>query len=424
MDDPSTAELIALASFGVVLASVFSAVSAGLVALGAAHLEALSEGADRDSRTAARVLELGPRMETRLFVGRVLFFAVAVVAAASLTHTFAGAALSAFGTSLAYSVIAEVLGGYVRRRASAVALPMLRFIRPLEMIVAVLSLPIEWLGAGTRDATPPVDAAPELAARAVEHLIEQGEEHGHIEEAQARLLYSVLEFNDTVAREVMVPRTRMQAFERSVSVEEALRRIESTGHSRYPVYRDAIDQIEGLLYAKDLFRLLRHGSDSDEPQRIDGLVRPVYFASEETKVGELLRDMQSKRFHLAVIHDEFGGVAGIVTLEDILEEIVGEIEDEHDDALPRIEALADDCWSVDAAMSVHDVQEAADVQLGAEESDFESIGGLVVHVAGGVPGVGDVVAYGDYELTVLAANERRVSRVELRCKQPSGTPST
>src|SRR5690606_22465474 len=181
-------------------------------------------------------------------------------------------------------------------------------------------------------AEPPADD--DHAVREVEHMIEQREESGSIPADFAELLLSVLEFKDTVAREVMVPRTQMKAIEIDTSIDEVLDIIVREGHSRYPVYRDRPDHIEGILYAKDLFRILKNG-ERDKHHSLHRIIRrPVLFVAETHKTGRLLREMQARRFHLAIVVDEFGGTSGIVTLEDILEEIVGEIRDEHDTEEP------------------------------------------------------------------------------------------
>lgn len=414
MDDPSSTNLIFLLSLGTVLATLLAAMNAGLNVLGTAHLEALSEGEGRTAKVAGAALGRLEALRTRLLVGRIAFVTIAASSAVLLAlplGPWAGIA-AGFLLGMLYALLAEMVRGVVSKRPAKMTIALLRVMRPIELFVAPLAAPIVWLGRGASSAMPQAALTAGLASRAVEHLIEQGEERGQIAESQAQLLYSVLEFRDTIAREIMVPRTLVQAFERETSLEHVLERIESSAHSRYPVYRESIDHIEGILYAKDVFRLLR--TQEDREASIESLIRPVFHAHETQKIGVLLREMQANRFHLAVVVDEFGGVAGIVTLEDIVEEIVGEIEDEHDDAVPRIEALTEGCWSIDAGLSLADVEDVVDLPLDADDADYDSIGGLVTHIAGEVPEVGQVLTFAGCELTVLAADERRVSRVELR----------
>lgn len=276
-----------------------------------------------------------------------------------------------------------------------------------------LAWPVALLSRVARDAVPEAETESEVATLAMEHVIEQGEEAGEIAEEQAQLLYSVLEFQDTVAREVMVPRTQLVAFDVETSLERILETIEESGHSRYPVYRETPDHVEGILYAKDVFRLVRDGADRSGSMA--SLIRPVQFVPETGRIGVLLREMQASHFHMAVVNDEFGGVSGIVTLEDIVEEIVGEIQDEHDDEAPDVEAISEGVWIVDAVASVFQVQESVGLNLvEGETAEFDSVGGMLVHLAGDVPQVGDYVDHVGVRLTVLEADERRVTRIEIR----------
>jgi CBS domain containing-hemolysin-like protein len=217
------------------------------------------------------------------------------------------------------------------------------------------------------------------------------------------MLRSVLEFKNTVAREIMVPRTQVVAFDIDTSIDEVLASVIESGHSRYPVYRGQIDQVEGILYAKDLFQVLRNTSTPSDILLVDVLRKPVFFAAESQKIGVLLREMQRRRSHLAVVVDEFGGAAGIVTLEDIVEEIVGEIQDEHDEEAPLVYERAPGHYFVDASISVYDL----------DKTDFDSLGGMLVQLAGQVPVIGETLVAGPYRVVVIDADERHVRRVEM-----------
>lgn len=421
MDDPGSVELALGVAGGIFLAALFSATNAGLNALGDARLHAMEE---RGVLGAKRAIEEGDAIRTRLLLGRVLFIAIAAGCAALLAaqSRWWVALLAAAGAGLGYGALAEVASTIARRRAHRAALRMMRWMRPLEMTMAILAWPITAVGRLTARVIPEPAVEADVGALAVEHMIEQSEEAGEIAEEQAQLLYSVLEFQDTVAREVMVPRTQMVAFEVETSLGVVLDKIEESGHSRYPVYRETADHVEGILYAKDVFRLLQEGGD--RTRSILELVRtPVPFVPEAQRIGVLLREMQAHRFHMAVVVDEFGGVSGVVTLEDIVEEIVGEIQDEHDDEDPEIEPQGEGVWHIDAAASVFEVQDATGLKLVEDEGspDFDSIGGMLVHLAGDVPDVGATVDHEDVRLTVLEADDRHVTRVELsRSIPPEG----
>lgn len=401
--------------------SALSALETALQAFGEVRLLDAIDAGGRDARTAKRLLDDRSGFATRLLTGRALALVLAVGLTVRLTYR-AGpwwvTGLSLAGVSLVYATMAVVLGALARTRAASWTLPMARWLRPVELIAWPFATPLSWLG-GFLDrafpAPPPLPSSEgDHAVREVEHMIEKREESGSLTEEFADLLLSVLEFKDTVAREVMVPRTQMKALEIGTSIDEVLEMIEREGHSRYPVYRDRVDQIEGILYAKDLFRILRKGEQTDHDSLHRIIRRPVYFVAETHKIGQLLREMQSYRFHLAVVADEFGGTSGIVTLEDIVEEIVGEIQDEHDPDEVVIQEVRAGCWWVDASVSVSDLGKVLDTDLDKEDGDFDSVGGMIVEVAGRVPQAGESVELQGFEFIVRDADERHITRVEVR----------
>jgi CBS domain containing-hemolysin-like protein len=203
------------------------------------------------------------------------------------------------------------------------------------------------------------------------------------------------------------------AFDIDTSIDDVLTSVIESGHSRYPVYRGQIDQVEGILYAKDLFQVLRNTASPARILLVDVLRKPVFFAAESQKIGVLLREMQRRRSHLAVVVDEFGGAAGIVTLEDIVEEIVGEIQDEHDEEPPLVYERAPGHYFVDASISVYDLEEHLGEAICEDKTDFDSLGGMLVQLAGQVPVIGETLVAGSYRVVVLDADERHVRRVEM-----------
>ena len=290
-----------------------------------------------------------------------------------------------------------------------------KWLRPVELLLAPIAAPLTWINTLVDRVVPEalMQDPSRLAELTVEHVIEQGEEEGAIAEDHAQMLRSVLEFKNTVAREIMVPRTQVVALELETSIDEVLASIMESGHSRYPVYRGQIDHVEGVLYAKDLFQVLRSTSDASAVVLENVLRKPVFFAAESQKIGALLREMQRRRSHLAVVVDEFGGAAGIVTLEDIVEEIVGEIQDEHDEEAPLVHERAPGHYFVDASISVYDLEEHLGESICEDKSDFDSLGGMLVHLAGQVPIIGETLRAGLYRVVVLDADERHVRRVEM-----------
>ncbi len=417
MDVPSI-QLAAGIVGGVGLGALLAAVSAGLHTLGEAGLQALSEGDGGNAKVAERVLPDLSAVQSRLLMGRVLCVSFAAALSAYWLLQSYGvwmALLGVIGTAIAYAIVATIAGAVVRQRSGQATLRVWKWLRPVDLVLTPLATPLSRINELMVKLVPEVELE-DSARRAeltVEHVIEQGEETGTIAEEHAQMLRSVLEFKNTVAREIMVPRTQAVAFDIDTSIDVVLASVIESGHSRYPVYRGQIDQVEGILYAKDLFQVLRNTSDAAGILLVDVLRKPVFFAAESQKIGVLLTEMQRRRSHLAVVVDEFGGAAGIVTLEDIVEEIVGEIQDEHDEEPPLVYERAPGHYFVDAGISVYDLEEHLGEAICEDKTDFDSLGGLLVHLAGQVPVIGDALVAGPYRIVVLDADERHVRRVEM-----------
>lgn len=397
--------------------AIFTAVDETLAALGEPRLRSARAGTDGNAAIAARYLD-NPLVSTQLWAGRVLSlvglgvlsYRLASPVAAELPARLLLVALAA----LSYAALAATGTTLCTRRAGRLALPLLRYAQPLLWLVLPFAWPMYVTTRLIDKLFPPrPDDDPQNVTEIdVEQMIEQGAEHGSIPAQNAELLRSVIEFGDTVVREVMVPRTSMIAIEIDTPLDEVVQLIIAQGHSRYPVYRERIDQIEGTLYAKDLFRLIRSGRDV-EGKLSDLIRRPVFFTAHSSKISVLLRQMQARRVHLAVVVDEFGGTSGMVTLEDIMEEIVGEIRDEHDTDESPVRQIGPDRYLANADVSLYDLAEITGLHLPEEARSYESLGGMLVDLAGRVPKSGDSIEIGGHEMIVRAADERRVSRVEV-----------
>ena len=235
-----------------------------------------------------------------------------------------------------------------------------------------------------------------------------------IEREERQLIHSIIEFGDTVVREVMVPRPDMVAVEARASVSDAMELVMSAGYSRIPVYEQGIDDIAGILYAKDLMRAVREGRAEES---VRDLIRPARFVPETKRVAELMPEMQKSKTHMAVVVDEHGGTAGIVTLEDLLEELVGEIVDEYDVEEAPVEPLADGGVRVSARMPIDELNELLDAE--SPEGDYDTVGGLVYFLLGHVPAEGETVDYDGHRLYAEKVQGRRIGRVRVSKLAPS-----
>jgi putative hemolysin len=284
---------------------------------------------------------------------------------------------------------------YPMRAAAVAAVPL------AQVVVAVNHL---FVGRGDEVS----HSLPFVIEEEIKTLVDAGEEGGFIEEEEKEMIYSIFEFGDTLAREVMVPRIDMVAIEVSTSVADALDVVMRAGHSRIPVYENTIDNIVGILYAKDL---LKYWRDETSSLKLRDLLRNVYYIPESKKVDELLQELQKRKVHIAVAVDEYGGTAGLVTIEDILEEIVGEIQDEYDSEEAFMEVVSDDEIIFNARVDLDDVNHIMSLELPTDRSD--TLGGLVYSILGRVPAIGDRVRIETVEITVLSVERRQIKKVKV-----------
>jgi CBS domain containing-hemolysin-like protein len=243
------------------------------------------------------------------------------------------------------------------------------------------------------------------------YLLEESSRSGVIDAVEHKLIENVFEFTETPVKQIMVPRGKIVALDISMDSSEILTSFMDDGYSRMPIYSDTIDNIIGVIYAKDLINLMYHKNLII----IQDIIRPIYFVNEEEKISKTLRDMQRNKTHVAVALDEFGGTAGLVTLEDIIEEIVGEIQDEYDDEKPQIENLNEKEFIVQAATTISDANEFLPISL-EESDDYESVGGLIINTIGRIPNQNEVIDLGKYTCSILKTNKRFIEEVKLVVK--------
>jgi len=243
---------------------------------------------------------------------------------------------------------------------------------------------------------------------------EVAQEEGQIEEGEVELIHSIFEFGDTIVREVMVPRPDVIAVEHDKAIRDVQALVLTHGYSRLPVFREDLDDVVGIVYAKDVLKALHQGKH-DAP--LSELVRDAHFVPETKKVAELLREMQKEKFHIALVTDEYGSVSGLVTLEDLLEELVGEIEDEYDREEPVMAEVGDGVYRVSGKVSVDDVNELLDVEL--PDGEWDTVAGLVLDLFGRIPTEGETVSFQGLRFTAEEVRGRRIATVLIeRVPQP------
>jgi len=322
-----------------------------------------------------------------------LLVAVLAVAVLFLAHLLPGVAAKRFALEWALSTIRVVrVCAYV-------------FVVITWPLMAVTRLLARWCGMEPGEKGNVVFWTPDE----IDRLAEEGR-MDILDEAGEDLYRSIIEFSDTVVDEIMIPRTDMVVIPVDASADDVRGRAKDSGHSRIPVYRDTIDHITGLLYVKDL-----SAPGAEDVFDLHLMARPTFYVPEVMKISELLRDFQRRKTHMAIVVDEYGGTAGLVTLEDIIEEIVGEIQDEYDVEEKQFRVISDSKVLADGRVSIRELEEPLGVEF-PEEGGYESLAGFVTARAGYLPTPGTVVRWKNLTFTVKEANEKRIGTVEIEIR--------
>lgn len=413
----------------ILINSLFVAAEIALVTVRRSRLQQMIEEGDRGARRVARLIADPSRFLAVIQIGITFIgFLAAAYAGANLAvalqPVIAGVqpladqaeVIALLIVTALVSLVTIVFGELVPKRlalAHAERYAML-VSRPVILLGKIMA-PLVWMLTLVTNATTRLLGVREvdedrLTSEEIRILVERGGEQGVIEAEEEQMIGAVLELGKRRVHEVMVPRIDIAALAADAPLDELVDTIVREGHSRIPVYEETIDNVIGILYAKDLLPYLK-GVDHPPPTRT--LLRTPLFVPESMTIDDLLHSLQRRKVHIAIVLDEYGGTAGLVTIEDLIEEIVGEIQDEYDVEEPMIEPLGDDQARIDGRASVDDLMEHFDVTFnGSDHEEYDTVGGLVYHHIGGVPKVGDTVEVnGTLTLTVESTDGRRVGKV-------------
>jgi magnesium and cobalt exporter, CNNM family len=408
------------------LSALFSGSEVALFSLTSAEREDLAAATDRASIRVSRLLEKPRALLNSILILNTFVNVGAAVLAAMLTHDLAEAfqwnpTLTVFSEIVVLTfvllVVSEVspkllASSHALSYSRRVSLPLLG----LHRVLLPLSSAIAGRMQSLRGRFSP--AGKHLSAEDVRAMAEIGEAHGTIEQDERELINSIVEFGETMVREIMVTRLDIVALASTASLADAIATIRETGHSRLPLYVEHLDNILGVVYAKDILPFL---SGTERPEHVDWtvLVRPPIFVPLGKKLDDLLSVFQSQKTHIALVVDEYGGTAGLVTLEDVLEEIVGDIRDEHDESEEALyQELPDGSHRFDARIDLDEMNDILGTNLDTESFDFETLGGLIFHLCGAIPEVQDQVAFNGLLLRVESVEHNRIGQVIVAPESP------
>lgn len=416
--------LLVLLLLSLVLATFAATSETALTSASSIRMRSLAQEGDRRAR---RVVAL--REDPNSYLSAILALNTVAVIIASTASTllivhYVTAVPEVVGTialSLVVLIFCEIAPKslalrFNERVALSVARPVAAITTVLHPVLGVLT----WVSTLLlRIATPARDVPkPFVTEGELKMLVTVGEQEGVVDQEEREMIHGVLEMTDKAVREIMVPRVDVVGIEASRSARDLIALIIEHGHSRIPVYEESLDNIVGVVYAKDL---LRHDVRSSDSRPIGKLAREPYFTPEAKKVGELLHEMQSKRVHMAIVVDEHGGTAGIATMEDLIEEIVGPIRDEYDAAEPEdMQFLSDHEVLMNARVPVADVKELLHADL--DEVEADSVGGLVYERLGEIPKAGATIRVGEATLTVESVRRQSIQSVRLTSPTPLLVP--
>ena len=415
--------LLVLAGVLTVLAGAFSSADAALSSFSKARAEQIAEDGKPGAARLLRIVEDPPRyLNTALFLRMLCeIAAIVMVTVVSLDLIIAGgnaetgpevgdrrwlAMLTAIAISLVVSfvVIGVAPRTIGRQHAQRVALlsagPLLVFTKVLGPVPRALILVGNAITPGRGFSEGPFSTEAELR-----ELVDLAEASSVIESGERKMIHSVFELGDTIVREVMVPRTDVVFIERHKTLRQAISLALRSGYSRIPVIGESLDDIVGFAYLKDITKRVFDRHEAEQTERVDSVMRPVMYVPDSKPIDGLLRDMQAERKHIAIVVDEYGGTAGLVTIEDVLEEIVGEITDEYDVEQKDVEHLANGSIRVSSRFAIDDLEELCGVAV--EDDDVDTVGGLLAKHLGRVPIAGSVVEVNGLRFEAEAPTGRR-----------------
>jgi len=400
------ATVFGVAFLFVLLQGFFAGYETGVVSANPIRISHLAEAGSRNAKAYSRLMRRRDRLLILTLVGtNVAVVCATILVAIRIGKVWTTLILTPISLIFGEIVAKSVFRHHATRLVLALVYPMRAFYIALFPVVACASafsnrLLVLLTGRSWRDAPP-------LTREELRYVFLEGEESAAIEPAERAMIHRVIDLSTTMVKEIMVPRTRMVAVELGATQKQLVNLFERSGYSRMPVYETRIDNVIGIV---NVFDIIREGVGKDE-ESIERFVRPTYYVPDTKRVGELLQELRARKTHMAIVIDEYGGTDGIVTLEDVMEEIFGEIQDEYDEEVPTVQPVGEHSVLVDASLGLEDASEALGTELPVEDAD--TLSGFILKRTGKIPAVGEAVEYGGLRFEIVETNGQRISKVKV-----------
>ncbi|MTI49414.1 hemolysin family protein [Sporosalibacterium faouarense] len=406
------------------LSGIFSGSETALTSITAAKIRQLKDHDEKSAKVLKKIKKQLNKILTTILIGNNIVNIAATAILTQLTsEIFTGSGGSATLIATGIMTILILIFGEITPKTFAaqnpekiavkVSNPLLflsKILRPIIFILTkITGFVIKILGGDVGENSPFV------TEEEIRSMVDVGEEEGVLRHQEKEMIEGIFDIDDTDVADVMVPRIDIVASSEDEPIKKVLDMIITYGHSRIPVFKDTIDNITGIVYAKDILPFVSSSGTEIEEKTISGLMRKAYYVPETKKVSHLLRELQQKKIHMAIVLDEYGGTEGLVTIEDILEEIVGDILDEYDNEIDMIEKIEENKYLIKAEVSLEEINEIFDIDL--PEDDFDSLGGYIFSFLGRVPVQGDMIEIEDLSMTVVKLHNRRIKQIEVKINQ-------
>lgn len=404
-----------------VMSALFSSMETAFSSVNKIRLKHEASNGNKKAERALNIAENFDKALTSILVGNnivnILSSSLGTVIFTKIFGT-AGVAISTAVMTVLVLIFGEIIPkSFAKQNAEKCALAFAGILGGIMFILTPISAIFSQLQKALAKISKP-DDSPNFTEDELKYIIEEIEDQGVLEEQESDLVRSALEFDDITVEQILVPRVKVVAVERNEDIETITEIFIRDRYTRLPVYEETVDNIVGLINEKDFFALVTRPEGIPAGAGIEGIIQKALYVSEMKLISEVLYEMQRSKIHMAIVKDQYGGTSGIVTMEDIIEELVGEIYDENDEVIDSVVEVAENTYDIQADTSISDMLEKLGLPNDLIETDSNSVGGWVMELFGRIPETGDTITTGIFTVTVLEADEQSVSKVGIKLDVP------